>query len=217
VVAPHGEVVAENQPHVVRRVISERTAKLLATMLTDVTSDGGTGVMAKVDGFEVAGKTGTAQKADLENGGYAARKRVASFVGFVPANDPRLVVLVLVDEPEANVYGGIVAAPAFRDIAQGALRHLVVPQQKADLVPAQTRKFEPPLRRAAIKQQDSIRRQDSSAVPDFVGMSLREAVEKARAMKVRVRMQGNGYVIKQSPEAGGRWTENDTLVLNLQG
>ncbi len=93
IVNPQGEVLVENQPHIVRRVISEKTAKLLASMLRDVTNEGGTGVAAKVDGFEVAGKTGTAQKA--ERGGYSAKKRVSSFVGFVPADNPRLVALVL--------------------------------------------------------------------------------------------------------------------------
>src|SRR6267142_6604272 len=94
VVSPQGEVLLENQPHVVRRVVSEHTAKLLASMLRNVTSEGGTGVMANVEGFEVAGKTGTAQKADPVHGGYAAKKRVGSFVGFVPANDPRVVAVV---------------------------------------------------------------------------------------------------------------------------
>ena len=135
VVGPKGEVLLENQPHVVRRVVSEKTSRLLASMLKEVTNEGGTGMMAKVEGFEVAGKTGTAQKADLAHGGYAAKKRVGSFVGFVPADAPRLVALVLVDEPEVNVYGGVVAAPVFRNIAQGALRHLAVAPQKPDLVP----------------------------------------------------------------------------------
>ncbi|HEX9454203.1 MAG TPA: penicillin-binding protein 2, partial [Candidatus Binatia bacterium] len=106
VVSPSGEVLLENQPHVVRRVISEKTAKLLGSMLRDVTAEGGTGAMANIEGFEVAGKTGTAQKADAAHGGYSSKKRVGSFVGFVPANDPRLVALVLIDEPEVNVYGG---------------------------------------------------------------------------------------------------------------
>src|SRR3990172_8794151 len=136
VLGPKGGVLFENQPHVVRRVISEKTAHLLASMLKEVTNAGGTGTMASVEGFEVAGKTGTAQKADLAHGGYAAGKRVGSFVGFVPADDPRLVVLVLVDEPEVNVYGGVVAAPGFRNIARGALRHLAAPPQPPAGAPA---------------------------------------------------------------------------------
>ena len=217
VVSPGGEVLLENQPHVVRRVISEKTARLLASMLKEVTNEGGTGVMANVEGFEVAGKTGTAQKADLAHGGYAARKRVASFVGFVPADAPRLVVLVLVDEPEVSVYGGIVAAPVFRNIARGALRQLAVAPQKPDLTPSAVGQVEAPFRRAPNKIDEAALDGSFSAVPDFVGLSLREAVEKARTMKMRVKMQGNGYVVKQSPAPGGRWSGDAVLLLSLQG
>ena len=217
VVSPNGDVLFQNQPHVVRRVVSEKTSHLLASMLKEVTSEGGTGTMANIEGFDVAGKTGTAQKADLAHGGYAAKKRVASFVGFVPADDPRLVVLVMVDEPEVNVYGGIVAAPAFRDIAGGALRQLAVPPEKSDFIPSAIAGVQAPLRRTPSKANEMSNGSDASAVPDFVGLSLREAVERARAMKVRVKVLGSGYVVKQSPAPGVRWSENDILVLNLQG
>ncbi|HWP23907.1 MAG TPA: penicillin-binding transpeptidase domain-containing protein [Candidatus Binatia bacterium] len=216
VVGPQGKVLLENQPHVVRRVVSEKTAKLLADMLREVTSEGGTGVMASVDGFEVAGKTGTAQKADPVHGGYSARKRVASFVGFVPANDPRLVALVLIDEPEVNVYGGVVAAPVFRNIAQGALRQLAVAPRKADLVPPVSGN-QAAVPRAAKPSRQATAVAEGDGAPDFLGLSLREALEKAQTLRVKVRLQGNGYVVKQSPAAGGRWNEDDTLVLNLQG
>jgi cell division protein FtsI (penicillin-binding protein 3) len=68
-----------------------------------------------------------------------------------------------------------------------------------------------------MKEQEPADGDNASAMPDFLGLSLRQAVEKARAMKVRVKMQGNGYVIKQSPAPGVRWSETDTLILNLQG
>ena len=217
VVSSQGEVVLENQPHVVRRVISEKTAKLLSSMLQDVTNEGGTGVMANVEGFEVAGKTGTAQKADPIHGGYAAKKRVGSFVGFVPANNPRLVALVLIDEPEVNVYGGVVAAPVFRNIAQGALRHLVVAPEKAVPIPASRSEPEMASRRVVKRANAVALETGADATPDFVGLSLREALEKAQSLKVKLRLQGNGYVVKQSPAPGGRWNENEIMVLNLQG
>jgi cell division protein FtsI (penicillin-binding protein 3) len=217
VVSPQGEIVLEIQPHVVRRVISEKTARSLASILKDVTNEGGTGVMANVDGFEVAGKTGTAQKADPVHGGYAAKKRVASFVGFVPANDPRLVALVLIDEPEVNVYGGVVAAPAFRNIAQAALRHLAVAPQQAALIPALPSQPEALVRRVAKPNSAGTMETNGDTAPDFVGLSLREALEKAQTLKLKLRLQGNGYVVKQSPQAGGRWNEESVLVLNLQG
>jgi cell division protein FtsI (penicillin-binding protein 3) len=174
-------------------VVSEKTSRL-GRQLKEVTNEGSTGVMAKVEGFEVAGKTGTAQKADLTHGGYAA-KRVGSFVGFVPADAPKLVALVLVDEPEVNVYGGVVAAPVFRNIARGALRHLAVAPQKPDLVPRgwPSRTSCP----ASLKKKE-VADGNAAAVPDFVGLSLREAVEKARAMRSRSKCAETA-VVRQSP------------------
>lgn len=211
-----GEVVLENGPRVVRRVISEKTARLLASMLRDVTTEGGTGVAATVEGFEVAGKTGTAQKADPVHGGYSAKKRVASFVGFVPADQPRLVALVLIDEPEVNVYGGVVAAPVFRNIARGALRHLAVAPRKTAPVPFVPALAEPPLRQAAKRTRPALE-PGAEAAPDFVGLSLREVLEKAQSLGVKVRLQGSGYVVRQSPAPGDRWNEEGVLLLSLQG
>jgi len=119
------------QPHLVingqvqkRRVISRRVSGQLMSMMRDVVVEG-TGTEAAVDGYQVAGKTGTAAKPDPQ-GGYSTSKYVASFVGAVPASDPRLVVLVTVDEP-STIWGGTVAAPAFQQIARFALQYLEIP------------------------------------------------------------------------------------------
>ena len=105
------------------RVVSRHTADRMMAMFRDVVVEG-TGSEAAIPGYTVAGKTGTAQKA--ENGRYV-RKYVASFVGLVPAKQPRFAILVMVDEPKGNIYGGVVAAPAFRDIARFNLQYLEVP------------------------------------------------------------------------------------------
>jgi cell division protein FtsI (penicillin-binding protein 3) len=211
---PDGRVLWENQPHVVRRAISESTARTLTSILKGVADEGGTGVLASVEGFEVAGKTGTAQKA--EHGVYT-KKRVASFVGFVPADEPRLVMAVILDEPEASVYGGTVAAPAFRNIAAATLQRLAVAPDKA----APAAPPAPLLHEAALKlppkSERAARVESDADVPDFIGLSLREAVEKARALNIKVEMRGNGYVVKQSPLPGAAWNKNGTLTLNLQG
>jgi cell division protein FtsI (penicillin-binding protein 3) len=219
VVSARGESLIENRPHVVRRVISEKTAKQLAAMLTEVTGEGGTGVMAKIEGFEVAGKTGTAQKVDLVHGGYSAKKRVASFIGFVPAHDPRLVALILIDEPELNVYGGVVAAPVFRNVAQGALRRLAVAPNKTNAIPAAATQAQGDsvMRRAVRRAPAGAIHDAADEVPDFVGLSMREALEKAQSINVKLKLQGNGYVVRQAPAAGGRWDDQDIVVLNLQG
>jgi cell division protein FtsI/penicillin-binding protein 2 len=108
-----------------RRIIPPRTAAVLNSMLRDVVGDDGTGGAAKIPGYAVAGKTGTAQKLDPKTHEYSHRHYTASFVGYVPANRPRLLVAVVVDEPSAGIYyGGLVAAPAFEQIASFALLNL---------------------------------------------------------------------------------------------
>jgi cell division protein FtsI/penicillin-binding protein 2 len=106
-----------------KRVISEQTASEMRRMLEGVLGPGGTATGAAIDGYELGGKTGTAEKAD-ENGGYSDTKFVASFVGFAPASHPRLLVAVMVDEPQGEIYGGVVAGPAFKDITSYALTNL---------------------------------------------------------------------------------------------
>ncbi|HKB50703.1 MAG TPA: penicillin-binding protein 2 [Solirubrobacterales bacterium] len=110
-----------------RRVISSTVAEQVRTMLEGVLAPGGTASEVSVPGYTLAGKTGTAQVA--ENGTYSNTKFVASFIGFAPAQDPRLLVAVIVDQPQGEIYGGSVAAPAFGKIAAFALPYLGVPQE----------------------------------------------------------------------------------------
>jgi cell division protein FtsI/penicillin-binding protein 2 len=107
-----------------RRVVSKGVDRELVSMLKNVVLDG-TGTSAAIPGYQVAGKTGTAQKPGPH--GYTTGKYVASFVGFVPASRPRLVIMVAVDEPTTAIWGGTVAAPAFQKIAKFALQYLEVP------------------------------------------------------------------------------------------
>lgn len=118
------EPVSEPRGH---RVISPTVAEQVRTMLEGVLAPGGTASEVSVPGYTLAGKTGTAQVA--ENGAYSETKFVASFIGFAPAQDPRLLVAVVVDEPQGEIYGGSVAAPAFGKIAAFALPYLGVPQE----------------------------------------------------------------------------------------
>jgi len=130
-VLPEPRLVAQIGDQVVppskgRRILNEKVTRQVLDMMVDVVATApGTGQAARIAGYEVAGKTGTAQMADPVHGGYMKRY-VASFVGVVPAGDPQLVVLVMVNEPTASVWGGEVAAPAARDIAQFALQHLKI-------------------------------------------------------------------------------------------
>jgi cell division protein FtsI/penicillin-binding protein 2 len=111
-----------------KRIVSKKTARQVMTMLRDVVSEG-TGTQAAIPGYTVAGKTGTANKPTTH--GYSTTKYVASFVGAVPARNPRLIVMVMVDEPKGTIWGGYVAAPAFAKIAQFDLQYLEVPPDAA--------------------------------------------------------------------------------------
>ena len=105
------------------RILSEQTAAAVRKMLEGVLGPGGTATGAAIEGYELGGKTGTAEKPD-ESGGYSKTKFVASFVGFAPAAHPRLLVAVMVDEPKGDIYGGTVAGPAFKKITSFALTNL---------------------------------------------------------------------------------------------
>jgi cell division protein FtsI (penicillin-binding protein 3) len=214
VIGPTGDVAQTNRPMMVRRVISERTARTVTALLRRVVEEkGGTGSRARLEDFAVAGKTGTAQKVNLETGGYSA-ERIASFVGYVPADRPRAVILVLIDEPDASSYGGVVAAPVFRSIATAVLTRLgVVPVEvPAAVVPARavTRTPRRPARKAA-----TVAKPKGPATPSFIGLSLREAFARARAEGWEVQMTGTGYVQEQRPPPGTPVAADRRLALFL--
>jgi cell division protein FtsI (penicillin-binding protein 3) len=125
----NGRLIRSTQPQMVRRAVSPQTARAITKIMQTAVQEDGTGVNAAVEGFTVAGKTGTAQKTD-ESGTYAKGKYTASFVGFAPVENPQIAVLVLVNEPRKQHYGGIVAAPAFKKIALETLNYLNITPDK---------------------------------------------------------------------------------------
>ncbi len=139
---PDGRIVASFGPEVVRQVVSRETSRKIVAALKDVVSKNGTAQKAAVPGFAVAGKTGTAQKID-PRGGYLPGRYVVSFVGFMPADDPRFTLLVLLDDPVAKAgeaYGGLVAGPVFARIAEKAARYLDLTPTEPVPMPLPTKK-----------------------------------------------------------------------------
>jgi cell division protein FtsI (penicillin-binding protein 3) len=122
----HRPHIVMSDPSPARRVVAEKTTTEVSRMLEGVLGAGGTAQEAQVPGYKLAGKTGTAEKPD-EFGGYSKTKFVASFIGYAPARNPRLLVAVMVDEPQGEIYGGVVAAPAFEKIVSFALPYLGIP------------------------------------------------------------------------------------------
>jgi len=129
IVAPDGRVLVSSGENEGRRVISAKTAGAFRDILKTVVEDGGTGQNASINGNEVAGKTGTAQMINPVTKRYSREKYVSSFVGFVPADNPRFSIIVVVYEPKGQIYGGVVAAPVFRNIADQALSYMDVPRE----------------------------------------------------------------------------------------
>ncbi len=122
----NGHLLKSFEPRIVRRVVSEKTARTLVRIMQTVITKGGTGVKAAIEGYTVCGKTGTAQKID-EKGEYSDGKFISSFVGFAPAEKSEVVILVVIDEPQDQHYGSIVAAPVFRKIAHKILSYMNIP------------------------------------------------------------------------------------------
>lgn len=211
-----GKVIFKQEPTVIRQVIEPATAARVRNLLAAVVEPGGTGWRAQVAGFRVAGKTGTSQKID-PGGGYSAKGRIASFIGMVPADRPRIVVLVVIDEPKTSVYGGTVAAPVFQAVARDSLIHLGVPSNlnvgsDVELV------------RNAVSGPMSVEKAKVPSLPDtttsagateqrlieddFLGLSLRAAMRKAYTNGLKITVSGSGYVTRQiarmDSDSGGR-------------
>ena len=183
-------------------------------MMCAVTEEGGTGTRAAVPGYKVAGKTGTAQMVDPSTGRYAADKYTSIFTGFVPADDPRLVMAVVIHEPRGASYGGVVAAPIFKNIAARALAYLGVP-------PSNGLDASPGIRlvNASSAEGSSQSRIPLSTegkegleiVPDVTGLSLKMALLELASLGVRTEFAGSGKVIEQQPPEGAP-IEPDTVV-----
>jgi len=208
-----GNLVKTFEPQVRRRVVSPQTAKAVAKMMEGVAAEGGTGTNASVEGYRVAGKTGTAQKVDPVTKGYSATKRTASFIGFVPADKPRLTIVVVIDEPKTSPYGGVVAAPAFSAIALQSLCYLKVPpdmvvrsKPKGPEVLASVHPEESPEAEGAIVEEG-----EGIVMPDFRGMSMRQTLKVMEKQGLNVRLHGSGRAIEQSPLPGRRIRPSDQV------
>jgi cell division protein FtsI (penicillin-binding protein 3) len=196
-------------PKVVRRTISADTAAALTTIMEGVVTDG-TAKRAAIDGYTVAGKTGTAQK--LINGQYSHSDHYASFVGFVPSTNPVFAIVVVIDSAKGpnGDHGGTVAAPIFKNIAEPALRYLGVPLTVNPPPPVLVARRDdgspgraPATGVSATEPTVSLVTEDAKdTIPDLTGMSARDAVQKLVKLGINARVSGDGFVVSQVPPAG---------------
>jgi cell division protein FtsI (penicillin-binding protein 3) len=196
------------EPKVVRQVISPETARALTEILTQVVRQG-TGRRAAIPGYEVAGKTGTAQKMDPATRRYSRAPGVLSFVGFAPADDPRIAMLVMLDEPKTEKWGSEAAAPIWAAIAREALRFLNVPPQDTTPVPLIRGELAAlpagaplaglPVRPAGLSVPVA---EGGPVMPTLTGLTMRQALDALAPFDVQVEVVGRGVVVGQSPAPG---------------
>jgi cell division protein FtsI (penicillin-binding protein 3) len=208
-----GTIVQAYHPTVVRRVISPETAKRLTAILTDVVGmEDGTGKHARIVNVAVAGKTGTSQKFDFARKAYSSERVKTSFMGFFPSENPQIAILVILDEPQKDRWGGVAAAPVFKNIGEQLLtcfrtniRENSAPEEekpvsgdmKVSLASAPT----PLTDRTAVES-------DEAVVPNFRGMTIREVLKKSKEKGIEVRVVGSGWATTQHPAAGIPAPEN---------
>ena len=188
-------IIKENDKTLVRRVISEESSKEVRRALESVVANG-TGRNAFIDGYRVGGKTGTAQK--VKDGRYMVGNYIVSFIGFMPANDPEIVVYIAVDNAKGiTQYGGTIAAPIARTILQESIDILNIKKPVG----------------ASEKKYNYLDRKYAT-VPDVTNMSLKEAIQNLKGFKVEYTGTGS-KVIYQSPSKNTRIFEGETVKLML--
>lgn len=205
VTAPDGRVLVDNQPKVVGRPISARSAEVVTEMLVSVVENG-TGTGAAVPGVRVAGKTGTTRKLDPETGTYSRRDYVGSFVGYLPADDPRFAILTVIDTPRGAYYGGVVAAPVV-----GAIGDYLAERANLKLLPDAA----PSVDDATVAGSLVLWGDGAAAMPNYIGKSLREVLIQAGNAGWEVEIQGSGFVVSQDPPAGAKAADGVKLRLKL--
>lgn len=188
----NGRTILENKPKVIRQTVSPATIRELMPVLQGVVSDEGTAQFAAIEGLSIAGKTGTAQK--FIDGRYRARYR-ASFVGFYPAEQPKYVAYIMLDEPRTSIFGGFIAGPIFRNIAN---RMMGVDQSIQHYVQTQ---ISPP---------------DERVAPFLTGMNIDAAARLLQHQNIRFTTEGSGaFVVGQSHRAGNPLQNGDIITLTV--
>jgi cell division protein FtsI (penicillin-binding protein 3) len=210
-----GKVVKEFKPVEVRRVISPETARRITSILTGVVEgEGGTGANARIVNLSVAGKTGTSQKFDFDLGCYSAKKVEASFIGFFPAEDPQMVILVVLNEPETRRWGGAAAAPVFKKVSEQILR-CSNKSMELKKVAAYENNEEVRIVQASTTAEMIYHdtKVDESVIPDFEGMSIREVLKISQNRGIDVKIAGSGWAVSQNPVSGVRIEENQPCYI----
>jgi cell division protein FtsI (penicillin-binding protein 3) len=218
IIDENGKEIQKFEPQLVRKVVSPETSKKVTKMMETVTGEGGTGTKAAIDGFRVAGKTGTAEKVDSVTRTYSRSKRIGSFVGFVPADNPKLTIAVIIDEPQGVKYGGVVAAPAFKGIAQNTLAYLKIqPSQTVNnsAKPVQAKAAPPPPSESMAEGDAFDAPTEEAVMPNFQGMSMRRVLQVMEKRNINIKLMGSGRAAQQNPPPGTKIRGTDEVWIKF--
>lgn len=218
---PNGELVEEFEPKSLGTVIRPETAKTIARLLEAVTEKGGTGTTAAIPGYRVAGKTGTAQKYDIQKKAYSKTDYFSSFVGFAPAENPKLVVYVGLDSPQGGqIYGGQIAAPVFRNVMSAALYQLRLPPTQRTLPLAEEETAHEPRKRESAEMVETIMEQtragSNRVIPDFSGLSIKQAMALVEGRGFTIDIEGSGIAYGQDPAPGRMLNEGEVCRVHFR-
>ena len=224
IVDDSGNTTQKTNPKIVKRTISAKTARKVAAILGGVVTEEGTAKQAAIEGYRVAGKTGTSQKVDPETKMYSKKKYVASFVGFVPSDKPRLVIMVMIDEPKGHIYGGLVAGPVFKEVGSWALNHLRISPQPSLLedmrVKSALAHHQPEnavaLQVSPVATVEPPHEPQAGQLPDFTGLGMREVLKRSRALGLKVCLEGSGLAIRQNPDPGSPLITVQSVKVNFE-
>jgi cell division protein FtsI (penicillin-binding protein 3) len=201
-----GKLVQAYHPTIVRRIVSPETAKRLTHIMTDVVgAEDGTGKQARIVNVAVAGKTGTSQKFDFTRHVYSSERVKTSFMGFFPSDDPQVAILVILDEPQRDKWGGVAAAPVFREIGEQILTRFKTNIRDNPLVEEERPGMDMKLKLASAPASQAVQAssdEDDTRIPDFRGMSIREVLKKSKEKGLDIQIIGSGWATTQQPEAG---------------
>lgn len=226
VVNENGWKVYEHHPaNERRRAFSPKVARQVMAMLQTVVDDDGTAPKARIPGYLVAGKTGTAQKFDFEKKKYSRKNYLASFIGFIPApeNHGKLLIYVLIDEPRTSIYGGMVAAPAFSRIGQRLLAYFNVEPSSRVMLAARVRenavngeKAGKSVQVMPVGTKKGTLTANTGIMPDFSGRSVRDVLAYFGTLPGSLVIHGSGKVMKQKPRPGQRIVAGTGMEFMLQ-
>lgn len=202
-----GDVLHYRVPEIESQVVKPEFAKAVGDMLERVVGPNGTALTAALEGVRVAGKTGTAQK--VIDGRYSRENWVSSFVGYFPIEAPRLVIAITIDEPRKAHYGGVVAGPVFKNVAEASLDYLYVPRAM------RPRSDAPPAVEIERVPQAPAVVAFSGRMPELRGLSLRAAMRAMNGCDCEVRTDGSGYVVNQQPDPGVEVPEGTAVRVTL--